>query len=193
MPRVALYCTYIYTTVTCKTVNRCPQETRLLSTDYEYVVCRNVKLYIYCRWYVLLHILTTAIMSSLARTSSNGKWLTRLLVREGVPHESLGPRYGLTQRQTDRLTVGRNMTLTWLWPWHETESVSESVSQSVRVESESRILRQKRRRLMLDDSQAARTCARKQRNFHCWKTLESRAVKTVTESTTVCVIVVCKA
>jgi hypothetical protein len=29
-------------------------------------------------------------------------------------------------------------------------------------------------------------------NVHCWKTLPSNAVKTVTENTSLCVIVICK-
>jgi hypothetical protein len=68
-------------------------------------------------------------MTALARTSSNCKRQTRLLVREGALHQQtrncltgkknlvLGPR------QTDRLTVGHNIVFTL------------TLSQSVRFES----------------------------------------------------------
>jgi hypothetical protein len=42
-----------------------------------------------------------------------------------------------------------------------------------------------------DGRQPARTWVQKQRNVHCWKPLPSSAVKTVTENTSLCVIVVC--
>jgi hypothetical protein len=50
----------------------------------------------------------------------------------------------------------------------------------------------KNRKCVCDGRQPASTWARKQRNVHCWKTLSSRAVKTVTENTSLCVIVICK-
>jgi hypothetical protein len=40
--------------------------------------------------------------------------------------------------------------------------------------------------------QPARTCARENRNVHCWKPLPNSAVKTVTENTSLCVMVICK-
>jgi hypothetical protein len=43
-----------------------------------------------------------------------------------------------------------------------------------------------------DGRQPARSWAQEQRNVHCWKTLTSSAVKTVTENTSLCVIVICK-
>jgi hypothetical protein len=49
-----------------------------------------------------------------------------------------------------------------------------------------------RRKLVWDGRQPARTWVRKQRNIHCWKTLPSSAVKTVTENTSLCVIVICQ-
>jgi hypothetical protein len=63
-------------------------------------------------------------MTALARSSSNCKRQTRPLVRKGAPHQqtrnclrvtkiwSWNPRWGLTSRQTGRLTVGRNVTMT---------------------------------------------------------------------------------
>jgi hypothetical protein len=63
-------------------------------------------------------------MTALARISSNCKRQTRSLVRESAPHQqtrncltaikiwSSDPDVCLTPRQTGRLTVGRNITLT---------------------------------------------------------------------------------
>jgi hypothetical protein len=65
-------------------------------------------------------------MTPLARTNSNCKRQICPLVREGAPHQptrnclivitiwSRAPDGGLTPRQTGRLTVGRDRTLTWL-------------------------------------------------------------------------------
>jgi hypothetical protein len=62
-------------------------------------------------------------MTALARPNSNCKKHTRPLVREGAPHQQIrnyltvikiwawAPGGCLTPRQTDRLTVGRNITL----------------------------------------------------------------------------------
>jgi hypothetical protein len=64
-------------------------------------------------------------MTALARASSNCKWQTCSLIREGAPHQqtrncltviriwSWAPDGGLTPRQTDRLTICHNITLTW--------------------------------------------------------------------------------
>jgi hypothetical protein len=63
-------------------------------------------------------------ITALARPSSNSKWQIHPLVREGTPHQqtrncltvikiwSCAPDGGLTPRQTGRLTVCRNITLT---------------------------------------------------------------------------------
>jgi hypothetical protein len=62
--------------------------------------------------------------NALARANSNCKQQTRLFIREGALHEqtrnylavikiwSLAPDVCLTPRQTSRLTVSRNLTLT---------------------------------------------------------------------------------
>jgi hypothetical protein len=63
------------------------------------------------------------------RAKGSFKCHTRFLVREDAPHKqtgnclrviniwSWGPRCGLTPRQTDRLTVRRNITLTLVLTW----------------------------------------------------------------------------
>jgi hypothetical protein len=64
-------------------------------------------------------------MTALARTNSNCKRQTRPLVREGLPHQQTSncltvikivswvPDGCLSPRQTGRMTVCRNITLTW--------------------------------------------------------------------------------
>jgi hypothetical protein len=60
------------------------------------------------------------------------------------------------------------------------------------VERESWDSSYKSGRLVWDGRQPARTLAQKQRNVHCWKTLPSKAVKTVTENPSLRVTVICK-
>jgi hypothetical protein len=45
---------------------------------------------------------------------------------------------------------------------------------------------------LAESDQPVRAGAGKERNVHCWKTLTNSAVKTVTENTSLCVIVICK-
>jgi hypothetical protein len=44
------------------------------------------------------------------------------------------------------------------------------------------------KKVVRDGREPGRTWTQKQRNFHCWKTLLSRAMETVTENTSLCVI-----
>jgi hypothetical protein len=65
-------------------------------------------------------------MTALSRTSSNCKWQTRPVVREGAPHQqtrncltvtkirSWVADGSWTRRQTGRLTVGRTINLTFV-------------------------------------------------------------------------------
>jgi hypothetical protein len=81
-------------------------------------------------------------MTALARTSSNCKQQTRPLVREGAPDQqtrncqtiikiwSLAPNGCFVPRQTGRLTVGRNitLTLTLFWSVEDTRELQSWVS-----------------------------------------------------------------
>jgi hypothetical protein len=75
-------------------------------------------------------------MTLLARASINCKRQTRPLVREGAPYQQtlnclsnknlvLGPRCGLTPRQTGRLTVSLNITLTLTFTSSQTTPLVE--------------------------------------------------------------------
>jgi hypothetical protein len=99
---------------TCKIVNsRCPQGTRLLTTEYIEFWHKIVNIH------DLLVILTVVNMSTLVRVSSNCP-----PVREGALQEQtcncltvtknlvLCPRCCMKPRQTGRLTSGRNINLT---------------------------------------------------------------------------------
>jgi hypothetical protein len=113
------------------------------------------------------------------RYEFNCKQQTRYVVRESAPHQqtrncltviniwSWAPDGCLTRRQTGRLTVDLNITLTL--------SCYETVYRS-----------------WSDVRQPARTWAWDQSNTHCWKPLPSSAVKAGTENTSLCVTMICK-
>jgi hypothetical protein len=152
-------------------------------------------------------------MTALAWTSSNCKWQNRPLVREGVPHDktlkcltvirmwSRAPDGCLTPWQADRLTVGRNITLTLTFLTKRIESRESAVRSWEIVPSEifadSRPWWRTGRRssptvvtrwvatlnILWDRRQPARTWSRKHRNVHCFRILPSSAVKTVTGNT----------
>jgi hypothetical protein len=80
------------------------------------------------------------------------------------------PRWGSKPRLTDRLIVGRNMTLTLTVRAALSGSLKRTVELQLRVRSEGT-------RLARNGRQPARTSARNKRNVHRWKPLPNNVAE----------------
>jgi hypothetical protein len=125
-PAPCMYCTYIYTRVTCTTVNsRYAKGTRLFTTDP--VECRhkNCKY----RWHILLWLYELTHPSCRKRGSPIS---TNPQLSYSNKNLVLGPRCGLISRLDGWLTVGHTVTLTLKSV--RTNGISQSVDRGRCVE-----------------------------------------------------------